>query len=94
MRTKTWSLLASWVQPLSVLSSCCSWGSRLASSVGSGSRSWAGKGMNWGQRGSGSSTEPPCWAVLPLAVSQPHSWLLAHTSPPSDGICAPQRHLP
>lgn len=40
MRTKTWSLLASLAQPLSVFSSCCSWGSRLASSVGGCSKSW------------------------------------------------------
>lgn len=40
MRTKTWSLLASLAQPLSVFSSCCSWGSRLASSFGACSKSW------------------------------------------------------
>lgn len=40
MRTKTWSLLASLAQPLSVLSSCCSCGSRLVSSFGSCSKSW------------------------------------------------------
>lgn len=40
MRTKTWSLLASLAQPLSVFSSCCSCGSRLASSFGGCSKSW------------------------------------------------------
>lgn len=40
MRTKTWSLLASLAQPLSVFSSCCSWGSRLASSFSGCSKSW------------------------------------------------------
>ena len=44
MRMKTWSLLASLAQPLSVLSSCCSWGSRLASSFGGCSKSWG-----WGR---------------------------------------------
>lgn len=40
MRMKTWSLLASLVQPLSVFSSCCSWGSRLVSSFSGCSKSW------------------------------------------------------
>lgn len=101
MRTKTWSLLASWVQPLSVLSSCCSWGSRLASSVGSGSRSWAGKGMNWGQRGSGSSAEPPIGQFcLWLCLSPTPGCLLTHPLPlmasvrPKDTCPKPTGHAP
>lgn len=52
------------------------------------------EGDELGSEGFREQRGAPRWAVLPLAVSQPHSWLLAHTSPPSDGICAPQRHLP
>lgn len=66
MRTKTWSLLASLAQPLSVFSSCCSWGSRLASSFGGCSKSWQwGGGQVWSDK-----LKEHC--KVPLGADQPH----------------------